>query len=53
MTQVQKYRNMLERCASQFHFYATQHRAKRTAEADVKAKVNDELVADIRKLLDS
>lgn len=45
-------RAMLERCASQFHFYEAQHRAKGTPEADEKAKVNGEFVRDIRVLLD-
>lgn len=46
------YRQMLEKAASQFHFYAANHRAKGTPEADEKAKVNDELANDIRRLLD-
>lgn len=46
------YRSMLEKCASQFHFYEAQHRAKGTPEADDKAKVNAGFVTDIRQLLD-
>jgi hypothetical protein len=45
-------RAMLERCASQFHFYEAQHNAKGTPEADEKAKVNGGFVSDIRQLLD-
>lgn len=47
-----EYRRMLERCQQKFTFYAEQHRVKKTPEADVKAKVNEDLALEIRQLLD-
>lgn len=46
------YRDMLERAQQQFTFYAENHRAKGTPEADEKAVVNENLALDIRRLLD-
>lgn len=47
-----RYISQLEKDASQFSFYAANHRAKGTSEADEKAKVNDGFVRDIRTLID-
>jgi hypothetical protein len=45
-------REMLERSQQQFTFYAEQHRAKLTPEADEKAEVNESLALEIRAILD-
>lgn len=45
-------RQALIRDREQFMFYAQQHRAKGTPEADAKAEVNERLAADIGQLLD-
>lgn len=45
--------HMLSKCARQFRFYAEQHKAKGTPDADAKAKVNTDLVVEIALLLHS
>lgn len=44
-------KRMLEKCRDQFSFYAMQHLAKGTPEADAKAEVNLRFVADIEEAL--
>jgi len=44
-------RDMLRICRDQFSMYGKSHRAKNTAEATVKAEVNEQLVRDIDEVL--
>jgi hypothetical protein len=48
----QRYIDRLEKDQGIFTFYADNHRAKGTPEADEKAKVNEDHALDIRRLLD-
>jgi len=43
---------MLRKCALQFKYYAANHRAKKTPEADEKARVNAELAVEIEQLIE-
>lgn len=47
-----KTRNLLEKCATQFQYYADIHAAKETYEGDLKAEANRRFVREIREHLD-
>lgn len=48
---LQPFRYMLHECGQQFRFYQRQHEAKKTPEANEKAKVNEKLADRIEALL--
>lgn len=47
-----KTRTLLEKCATQFQYYADIHAAKDTYEGNLKADVNRRFVKEIREHLD-
>lgn len=51
MTPLQTARAALEKAEKKFLFYAEQHAAKGTADADIKALVNTQMASDMREAL--
>jgi len=53
MTRVEKLEAQLRLDRAQFLFYEGQHLAKKTAESDIKARVNREAAEAITRAIDS